>query len=69
MTVEENVAFPLEEHTKKSKEEIAKIVENTLGWSVFPKRGKKCPRSYPADNANASPWREPSPWSRGSSSR
>ncbi|HZK81178.1 MAG TPA: ABC transporter ATP-binding protein [Humisphaera sp.] len=43
MTVEENVAFPLEEHTKKSKEEIAKIVENTLGMVGLPETRKKMP--------------------------
>src|SRR6266481_1134212 len=30
MTVGENIAFPLQEHTKKSKEEIAEIVRQKL---------------------------------------
>jgi phospholipid/cholesterol/gamma-HCH transport system ATP-binding protein len=43
MTVEENVAFPLEEHTKKSKEEISKIVGNTLNMVGLPETRKKMP--------------------------
>jgi phospholipid/cholesterol/gamma-HCH transport system ATP-binding protein len=43
MTVEENVAFPLEEHTKKSKEEIDKIVGHTLGMVGLPETRKKMP--------------------------
>ncbi|HWE03872.1 MAG TPA: ABC transporter ATP-binding protein [Tepidisphaeraceae bacterium] len=43
MTVEENVAFPLEEHTKKTKEEIEAIVGNTLAMVGLPETRKKMP--------------------------
>jgi phospholipid/cholesterol/gamma-HCH transport system ATP-binding protein len=42
-TVAENVAFPLVEHTKKSPEEIAKIVKHKLDMVGMPEAGKKMP--------------------------
>ena len=43
MTVEENVAFPLVEHTHKSKEEIDKLVGQKLAMVGLPDTRKKMP--------------------------
>jgi phospholipid/cholesterol/gamma-HCH transport system ATP-binding protein len=43
MTVEENIAFPLVEHTKKSKEEIDRIVGQKLTMVGLPETRKKLP--------------------------
>src|SRR6185437_9577217 len=43
MTVEENVAFPLVEHTTKSKEEIDRIVTHKLTMVGLPETRKKMP--------------------------
>lgn len=43
LTVEENVAFPLAEHTQKSKEEIREIVHHKLRLVGLPDVGKKMP--------------------------
>ena len=43
MTVEENVAFPLVEHTDKSPEEIDRIVEQKLHMIGLPETRKKMP--------------------------
>jgi phospholipid/cholesterol/gamma-HCH transport system ATP-binding protein len=43
LTVEENVAFPLVEHTKKSPEEIAEIVAEKLRMVGLPEVAKKMP--------------------------
>src|SRR5688572_6075314 len=43
VNVEENVAFPLVEHTHKSPEEIAKIVRQKLGLVGLPDAGPKMP--------------------------
>ena len=43
MTVEENIAFPLIEHTTKSKEEIDKIVGQKLTMVGLPETRKKVP--------------------------
>jgi len=43
MTVEDNIAFPLTEHTNKSKDEIARIVRDKLGMVGLPETAKKMP--------------------------
>jgi phospholipid/cholesterol/gamma-HCH transport system ATP-binding protein len=43
MTVEENVAFPLTEHTQKSKQEIDQIVLHKLTMVGLPESRKKMP--------------------------
>jgi phospholipid/cholesterol/gamma-HCH transport system ATP-binding protein len=43
MTVEENVAFPLVEHTNKSKEEIGRLVGHKLAMVGLPETRKKMP--------------------------
>jgi len=43
MTVEDNVAFPLVEHTRKDREEIARIVQQKLAMVGLPDVGKKMP--------------------------
>src|SRR5437588_209598 len=43
MTVEENVAFPLVEHTRKSPEEISRIVDDKLALVGLPETRKKMP--------------------------
>jgi phospholipid/cholesterol/gamma-HCH transport system ATP-binding protein len=43
LTVEKNVSFPLEEHTKKSADEIAEIVQHKLRLVGLPEVGKKMP--------------------------
>jgi phospholipid/cholesterol/gamma-HCH transport system ATP-binding protein len=43
LNVGENVAFPLVEHTKKSKAEIAEIVERNLGFVGLPGSQRKMP--------------------------
>ncbi|HZL35368.1 MAG TPA: ABC transporter ATP-binding protein [Tepidisphaeraceae bacterium] len=43
MTVEQNIAFPLTEHTQKSKEEIAKIVGQKLAMVGLPEANKRMP--------------------------
>jgi phospholipid/cholesterol/gamma-HCH transport system ATP-binding protein len=43
LTVEDNVAFPLVEHTKKDPEEIAQIVQEKLRMIGLPDVGKKMP--------------------------
>ena len=43
MTVEENIAFPVQEHTAKSKAEIDRIVDNTLAMVGLPTTRKKMP--------------------------
>jgi phospholipid/cholesterol/gamma-HCH transport system ATP-binding protein len=43
LTVSDNVAFPLVEHTKKSSDEIAKIVKHNLTMVGLPEIGKKMP--------------------------
>lgn len=43
MTVEENVAFPLEEHTNKTPAEIDRIVSNRLAMVGLPETRKKMP--------------------------
>jgi phospholipid/cholesterol/gamma-HCH transport system ATP-binding protein len=43
LTVEDNVAFPLVEHTKKPPEEIAEIVQEKLRMIGLPEVGKKMP--------------------------
>lgn len=43
LNVEDNVAFPLQEHTRKSAAEIAKIVERRLEMVGLPGIGKKMP--------------------------
>jgi phospholipid/cholesterol/gamma-HCH transport system ATP-binding protein len=43
LTVEENVAFPLVEHTKKSREEIRTIVKRVLSLVGLPDIGPKMP--------------------------
>jgi phospholipid/cholesterol/gamma-HCH transport system ATP-binding protein len=43
LTVEENIAFPVVEHTHKSREEIADIVTEKLGLVGLPDAGKKMP--------------------------
>ncbi len=43
LTVEENVAFPLVEHTKKKPEEIKEIVKRVLGMVGLPDVGSKMP--------------------------
>lgn len=43
LSVQENVAFPLVEHTHKSSEEIAKTVKNKLAMVGLPDIGKKMP--------------------------
>jgi len=43
LTVGENLAFPLREHTNKSQDEIAEIVEEKLGLVGLPGSAKKMP--------------------------
>jgi phospholipid/cholesterol/gamma-HCH transport system ATP-binding protein len=43
VTVEENVAFPLVEHTQKAPEEIKQIVQQKLAMVGLPEVGKKMP--------------------------
>lgn len=43
LTVGENIAFPLHEHTRKSKDEIAQIVANRLAMVGLPGIEKKLP--------------------------
>ena len=43
LNVEDNVAFPLVEHTKKEPEEIARIVDDKLRMIGLPDVGKKMP--------------------------
>ena len=43
MSVEENVAFPLVEHSKKSAEEISRLVEEKLRMVGLPHVGRKMP--------------------------
>ncbi len=43
LSVEENVAFPLVEHTQKSPEEIARIVKHKLTMVGLPDAGRKMP--------------------------
>lgn len=43
LNVEDNIAFPLQEHTRKSAAEIAKIVERRLEMVGLPGVGKKMP--------------------------
>jgi phospholipid/cholesterol/gamma-HCH transport system ATP-binding protein len=43
MTVEENVAFPMVEHSKKSAEEIDRLVERWLGLVGLPEVRRKMP--------------------------
>src|SRR3954470_2732734 len=43
LTVDENIAFPIVEHTHKSREEIAEIVKEKLGLVGLPDAGKKMP--------------------------
>jgi phospholipid/cholesterol/gamma-HCH transport system ATP-binding protein len=43
LTVAENIAFPIREHTNKSQEEIAQIVERKLELIGLPGVGKKMP--------------------------
>jgi phospholipid/cholesterol/gamma-HCH transport system ATP-binding protein len=43
MTVAENVAFPLVEHSRKSKEEIAQLVQEKLNMIGLPDVGPKMP--------------------------
>ncbi|HEX4797369.1 MAG TPA: ABC transporter ATP-binding protein [Humisphaera sp.] len=43
MTVEENVAFPLVEHTTKTREEIDRLVDQKLGMVGLPETRKKLP--------------------------
>ncbi len=43
MTVEDNIAFPLIEHTRKSPEEIRQIVKHKLTMVGLPDIGKKMP--------------------------
>lgn len=43
MTVEENVAFPLVEHTTKTKDEIDAVVRQKLAMVGLPDTGKKMP--------------------------
>src|SRR5690349_13082949 len=43
MTVEQNVAFPLVEHTRKDRAEIEKIVQQKLAMVGLPEVGKKMP--------------------------
>src|SRR5688572_2743002 len=41
--VEENIAFPVTEHTRKTPDEIAEIVRQKLGLVGLPQVGKKMP--------------------------
>jgi phospholipid/cholesterol/gamma-HCH transport system ATP-binding protein len=43
LTVDENIAFPLVEHTRKPPEEIAKLVKEKLSLVGLPEVGKKMP--------------------------
>ena len=43
MTVEENVGFPLVEHTKKPPAEISRLVDEKLGFVGLPETRKKMP--------------------------
>lgn len=43
LTVEENIAFPLLEHTRKSKSEIREIVHHKLSLVGLPEVGRKMP--------------------------
>ena len=43
LTVEDNVAFPLVEHTHKSPDEIAEIVKQKLAMVGLPDVGTKMP--------------------------
>jgi len=68
MTVEQNIAFPLVEHTKKSREEIDKVVEQKLKMVGLPETPQE--NAGPAFRRPAqapSPWRGRSQWTRASS--
>jgi len=43
LTVDENIAFPLAEHTRKPPDEIAKLVKEKLSMVGLPEIGKKMP--------------------------
>lgn len=43
MTVDENVSFPLVEHTTKSKEEIARLTRQKLSMVGLPETGRRMP--------------------------
>ena len=54
LTVGENIAFPLREHTKKTSAEIQQTVAEKLRMVELPGIEKKCPLNFPAACANAS---------------
>jgi phospholipid/cholesterol/gamma-HCH transport system ATP-binding protein len=61
LTVAENIAFPVREHTRRGKKEVADLVREKLAMVGLDGTQDKKPASFPAGNANASLSPGPSP--------